>query len=327
MRTAIISDVHGNYPALASVIEDAGANSVDNFIFLGDYIFDMPFSNEVARLLMNLDNAHIVKGNKEGYLRNLAKDNQDNWTLNQFGGLYQTFRELPHEIYDFLDNLAEECYIPVKPGVSVYAAHFPINVKILSPKFFLLRSSYFHEKMLEEPFTHEQYLTEFSDLINCDELRPQIEQINADIILFGHNHLQSYGYCGDKLIINPGSCGLPLDFNPAAAYTILEITDNGFTVTEKRVAYDIETAINQAKKTAVYEKSKIWSEIVFLTLRTGRDYTRVFFDIAKKIAVSKDEPEANFSNSTVEEAYEIFIKERETPNYKIKNKISEDRVN
>ena len=49
MRIAIISDVHGNYPALLSVVEDAVSNHVDKFIFAGDYIFDLPFSNEVVR--------------------------------------------------------------------------------------------------------------------------------------------------------------------------------------------------------------------------------------------------------------------------------------
>jgi len=68
MRIAIISDVHGNYPTLVKVIEDAVANTVDKFIFAGDYIFDLPFSNEVVRLLMKLENAHIIKGNKENYL-------------------------------------------------------------------------------------------------------------------------------------------------------------------------------------------------------------------------------------------------------------------
>lgn len=37
MRFAIVSDIHGNLPALNAVIEDAGKNSIDTFIFVGDY--------------------------------------------------------------------------------------------------------------------------------------------------------------------------------------------------------------------------------------------------------------------------------------------------
>ena len=311
MRIAIISDVHGNYPALVKVIEDAVANKVDKFIFAGDYIFDLPFSNEVVRLLMKLENAHIIKGNKENYLKNLANDNQDNWTFDQFAVVYQTFRELTPDVYNFLINLDDECHIEITPGFSVYAAHFPVNIK-LTPKLALLGSANYRKRMLEKSFTHEQFLTEFNNLLNCDELKSQINKINADVIIFGHNHLQAYGYCGDKLIINPGSCGQPLEFDPTAPYTILEITDGGFNVTEKRVAYDIESMINQAKKSAMYEKGRIWGELVFLATRTGRDYFGVFFEIAHKIALSKNEKGAFFSNSTWDEAYQVFINRKQT---------------
>ena len=37
MRFAIISDVHGNLPALNAVLEDAKNSRVDKFIFVGDY--------------------------------------------------------------------------------------------------------------------------------------------------------------------------------------------------------------------------------------------------------------------------------------------------
>ena len=34
MRFAIISDIHGNLPALDAVLEDANNNNIDNFIFV-----------------------------------------------------------------------------------------------------------------------------------------------------------------------------------------------------------------------------------------------------------------------------------------------------
>ncbi|MCL2773462.1 MAG: metallophosphoesterase family protein [Oscillospiraceae bacterium] len=307
MKVAIISDVHGNYPALASVVDDAVSNNVEKFIFAGDYIFDLPFSNEVAKLLMNLDNAYIVKGNKEIRLNGLANDNQDNWTLNQFGNVYQTFRELSPYVYDFLNGLNNECYIRVNPDVSIYVNHFPEYIPRLSPVRELFSSSGFLKRMLEKPFSHEQFLEDFRDAVNRDEIKNQIEQIDANIIVFGHNHLQAYCYCGDKLIINPGSCGLPLDFNTAAPYTILEITDCGFDVTEKRVEYDVESVINESKKSLLYEKSVIYSEIVYLSLKEGREYIAILFEIARQIAASKNEQgAAGFSNSTWDEAYEVF---------------------
>ena len=304
MRIAIIADVHGNYPALVNVVEDAVANNADKFVFAGDYIFDLPFSNEVTRLLMKLENAYIVKGNKETYLSWLANDNQDNWIYNQMACVYQTFRELSPDALAFLDGLEEECRIELSPEVSLLAVHRFKNIKP-SPKN-NCSSSNFRKKMLNAPFTHEQFLSDFTELINGDEYKPHIDQIDANIIVYGHNHLQSYGYCGNKLIINPGSCGQPLDFNNAAPYTILEINGSELNVIEKRVTYDIESTIEQTKKSIMYEKGTIWSELVFLALRTGMDYFGIFFEIASQIASSKNEESAFFSNSTWDEAYEVF---------------------
>jgi len=322
MRIAIISDIHGNYPALVKVVEDAVSNGVDKFIFAGDYIFDLPFSNEVTRLLMKLKksgNAYIIKGNKEGYLSNLANDNQENWIYDQMGIIYQTFRELEPDVFDFLNCLDEECNITLSSGVSIHVVHSPSFFNALRTGLFktlaISSSSVFHKRMCEEPFTHEQFLSEFTDIVNSGECKSIINQIDANVIIFGHNHLQKYAYCGDKLIINPGSCGQPLDCNTAAAYTIIEETSGGFNVFEKRVAYDIEAMISQAKEAMTYQKGRIWSELVFLSLRTAKDHSRIFFDIAEQITVSKNKSNSNyirergslFDNDTWNEAYEVFI--------------------
>jgi len=37
MIYAIISDIHGNYPALRAVLEDAQRHNAEHFIFLGYY--------------------------------------------------------------------------------------------------------------------------------------------------------------------------------------------------------------------------------------------------------------------------------------------------
>jgi len=174
VKIAVISDIHGNYPALASVIDDAVSNNVDKFIFLGDYIFDLPFSNEVARFLMKMENSYIIKGNKETHMTMLAEDNQENWTHNQFGGIYQTFRGLSPDVYDFLNGLDEDCYIKLSPSISIYAIHIPSFIFKSSLKINCSSSNY-HKKMLEKPFTHEQFLSEFSDIVNSDECKAAIK--------------------------------------------------------------------------------------------------------------------------------------------------------
>ncbi len=308
MKFAIISDVHGNYPALVKVIEDANLNNVDRFIFIGDYIFDLPFSNDVVQYISKLKNADVILGNKETYLKGLSKDNQSSWVFDQMGALHQIYRELSTETKNFISTLKEEAYIPLESNNFIYASHYTKGMPQQAKKD--CGSASFHKKMLESPFSHEQFLEDFRMLINQDDYKKIFNEINAEIILFGHNHLQAYGYCNDKLIINPGSCGQPLDFDNRAAYTILEETHSGFNVIEKRVEYDIEATIQAAKKTKVYECGTIWCELVFLAMRTGRDYFGILFEMASEIASSKGEKGNFFTNETWQQAYNIFISTR-----------------
>jgi len=306
MKIAIISDVHGNYPALVNVVKDAKTNSVDKFIFIGDYIFDLPFSNEVTQLLMKIENSHIIKGNKETYLNELADDTLEKWKNKQFAGLIQTYNELAPDSIQFLSSLEDELFIQINPSTSIFAAHIPTFVKQLKKEN--ASSSTYRRKMYEKPFTHDQFLQNFSDSINSDECKSYINKIDANIYLFGHNHLQCFGYCGDKLVVNPGSCGQPLDFNNNAAYTILEINGTDISVHEKRVPYNVELTINQARNSVLYEKAPTWSLVTFVSLKTGIDHFGIFFEIANQIAVSKGEEENVFSDSTWEEASEEFVK-------------------
>ena len=304
LRIAIISDVHGNYPALVKVIEDARTSGVEQFVFLGDYIFDLPYPNEVTRLLMKIDNAHIIKGNKETYLAGLAESDQTDWIYDQIGGIYQTFRYLEPDAVKYLLDLKEEGYIQLDNGHRLFATHCLKSLKQKSKQN--CGSSVFHRKMLDGPFTHEDFLDDFRVLLQRDDIKYEIDSINASIIAFGHNHLQSYGYCNGKLVINPGSCGQPLDFNNDAAYTIIETTSEGYYIEEKRVKYDIDLLIEGAKLSALYENGKVWTELVFRALETGRDYFGIFFEIARNIAETKGEQGQFFSNYTWREAYEVF---------------------
>jgi predicted phosphodiesterase len=310
MRIAFISDVHGNISALKAVLDDARNNRAENFIFLGDYIFDLPFSNDVVDLLRGLRNAHFIKGNKETYLMKMTQQNQAGWVYEQLNALYYIYRTLKPDNFSFLSGLPEEAYIKLTPGCTVYATHKidlfhsrsdGDKVNALSAKFRERR-----HKLKSKGFAHDEYLTEFNDMINNPEAVNFFAGINADIVAFGHDHLQGYGYSTGKLVINPGSCGQPLDFNTAAPYTIVDIDNGAFTVTEKRVRYDVETVICETEQSELYRQASIWCELCFLALRTARDYYGLMFKTIDSVAALKNETAFPRSNETYREAYEEF---------------------
>ena len=312
MRTAIISDIHGNYPALMKVLEDARIECVDNYIFLGDYaVYDFPYGNEVAHELMKMENAYIIRGNKEDYMRGVRKDTP--YEINdRNAGLYASVRGLTQENFDYLHGLEDEMYIRLNPAALVYAKHFvPISATVdgnhLPNKF--CNNEIFRQAMSENPFTHEEFLAEYHNYINSDICLPYIQSIDANIIVFAHNHMQMHAYCGDKLIINPGSCGQPADCNNKAAYTILEVTSGGFNIIEKRVAYDIEAVVARTRSSSLY-KARVICELNIHDLRSGSMNTHLLTDIIKEVSAEKNEEYVGLwrcNDATYAEAGERFI--------------------
>ena len=61
---------------------------------------------------------------------------------------------------------------------------------------------------------------------------------DEDALIMGHTHIQHHEVYDDGIVLNPGSVGQPRDGDPRAAYAVLDLDD--LTVTEHRVAYDIE---------------------------------------------------------------------------------------
>jgi len=235
MKYAIISDVHGNYPALTKVLEDASLNKVDNFIFLGNYISDLPFSSEAVHTIMNLDNSYAVAGSKEILLRELQKVKQKDWIAEQLDSVCQTFRELPDEVKDYLIKLEEYLFIPLGSGKCIYVAH-ELRTSIRYTKNYY-SSTKSRKIILNSPFSRQEFRIEFSEFLKHDDLLSTLRHINASVFLYGHKHIQGYGYCNGKLIINPGSCGQSPDSDNRTSYTILEETANKFTVTERQLTY------------------------------------------------------------------------------------------
>ena len=65
MLYAVLSDIHGNLPALEKVLKNI--NNVDGYIILGDVVNCGPWSNECVDLVDSLNNCHKILGNHEEF--------------------------------------------------------------------------------------------------------------------------------------------------------------------------------------------------------------------------------------------------------------------
>lgn len=83
MNWAVISDVHGNLPALEAVLADSGSEA-GGFICLGDVVNYGPWSNECLELIVSLPGIVFLEGNHEALFLGKESVEDENPLVQQF---------------------------------------------------------------------------------------------------------------------------------------------------------------------------------------------------------------------------------------------------
>lgn len=273
MRLAILSDIHGNAPALRAVLEDIKKENIDQTIFLGDYFGEFSQPNEVFDLMRNHRRSFYVSGNKERYFEQEHFQDPSLWTYDQFQLLYWNHGVISPYNHAFMKSL------PVT-----------LNLKFSDTAFTMTHDGFdFFESVALKSFTSGNYAylmpaSKAAYLAYVDKtLRrspsflKELEAMKAQVILFGHSHIQWHAHIGGKWIINPGSVGMPLDMDPGAAYSIVEVKKGTIGVTEKVIAYDTQETIEALKANRLYSLCPFWSDMGIEQLETGCEFVSFFF--------------------------------------------------
>jgi len=215
MKIAILSDIHGNLPALEAVLDDIRKRKVDKLICLGDMIGKGPSSKEVIDLC-KAECDITVRGNWEGALSLSEWPLHLQWCINDMNQHHIDFiTSLPHSTEFYLGDML----------VRLFHAH---------PKNF---NRYFQDSPIEQ----RRELFDFNDLSEIKQL--------ANVTIYGDIHTTYLQMIDGRYLINTGSVGCPYDVTQAS-YLIIESGNTGksFNTQFIRVAYDIEKAVTTAKE-------------------------------------------------------------------------------
>ncbi|WP_116091363.1 metallophosphoesterase family protein [Sphingomonas crusticola] len=238
-RLAILSDIHGNLPALQAVLADAEQQGCEVFINLGDTLSGPLWPAETADFLMARDWPTIA-GNHERQLLTLPRDRMG--ASDRFARAQLNERQL--------------AWLAAQPATCDYA-----------PGIFLCHgtpgSDLIHYLLTVGPAG----IRAATD----DELLDRTGDRSEPLILCGHSHIPGERALGDgRRIANPGSVGLqafhddhPLPYtvengDPRARYAILEAG----VLTFRQIDYDHDDAAAKAAR----DGRPDWA----LALRTGR---------------------------------------------------------
>lgn len=218
MRLAVISDVHGNAPALDAVLEHLAGQHVDAIVCLGDHVSGPIDPAGAAKRLMGLS-AVAISGN------------HDRWTVDlklRGAGAVDRFArgQLSAEQIEWLAGLRPTATI----GDEVFACHGTPDDD-------------------ETPWLDNFYDGRTTTLPSEAEVAAHAEGIESAVILCGHTHIaRTLRLTDGRLIANPGSVGMQLvRGSPDAHYAIVEKGRRGWQTALIAVPYDTEAAARLAE--------------------------------------------------------------------------------
>ena len=189
MKIGIITDIHNNEIALEAVIKRLNEEKVDGIICCGDLIGIGPSPEETVQMIKNLPNLMAcVAGNHERYLTE-GMTLKSHMTLGEQAQHQWEHARLSEDSKAFIHELELEKRLIIHHKV-IHVIHYAMNDN----------KDYLH--LVKNP--------------SLAEIEQAYENIEADVILYGHQHSPSI-LKGKKRFINPGSVGCPGDSTVARA--------------------------------------------------------------------------------------------------------------
>ncbi|PKM54836.1 MAG: hypothetical protein CVV00_06555 [Firmicutes bacterium HGW-Firmicutes-5] len=232
MRTAILSDIHGNDVAFEAIVEDMKQQNINNVIFLGDLVAKGPQPKEVFERMRALKPFVWLKGNTDAWLDDALSDI-----------LPTTKKEiLLLDYYDYMVHRLEgedmDHLIGLKKTNHLHIEHYDILC------------------VHGSPLGMEDTMDPFE---KAEKLDRQLEYTQEGVVLFGHTHKQLSHRHHIHRLINPGAVGVCNYKNDArAAYAIMD-TNIGFNVELRQVDYDLDLVYKIASERAFPNMEDYWN--------------------------------------------------------------------
>lgn len=197
-KIAVITDIHGNSPALNAVLQDISSRGVDHIYCLGDVVGIGPDSNQVLDLLLSRNDVYFVVGNHDLALMAAFHDEEA-----------PRGHQNERKHHQWLADRINPAYIK---SMSNWPKQHIIN--------------YFNKQLL---FTH--YHLDQNNWFLPIEKSPTTESLDQiyketkyKLVCFGHHHIVHDFVSGERDYFNPGSLGC-YD-KPLARYGIVTLMEN-----------------------------------------------------------------------------------------------------
>lgn len=246
MRVAVLSDIHGVLPALESVLAEPEVRAADQIVLTGDLAAG-PQPVETLDLLRGLGGrASWVRGNADRELVSLA------------GGGTST---IP-------DPIGPWAAAALRPDQVELLAGLPLTAELDLGGFG--RTVFCHAT----PRDDEEVVLVDSALERWAEVFGTLGGTVSTVVC-GHTHMPYTRLVDRRLVINPGSVGMP--YGGAGAHFVLLDGDRpGGRVTIGRSTFDLDAACARVAAESGYPDAARWADYFLRSRASDADALRLF---------------------------------------------------
>lgn len=295
MKIGIMSDIHSNIYAFKAAAEYLENLKCDEYIFLGDYISDTPYTREALDFLYKFIESHkctLLRGNREDYFidqrRFIKEDNKEKIWINNSasGNLLYSYEQINDSDIDFLESLPIS-FIYKKEGYpDIICAH-------------------------GSPSSSRELLQ-----FDGDNTKEWLSKIEEDYLLCAHTHYPGELVIGNKHYFNSGCIGIAIgDFGYAQCMSIEgEYGKQNWDAAFYKVPYDNTKVAKDMMECGLLERAPWFINANIETILTGAD--KAAHMVHRAIELSKKAGETYTWPLIDDKYFEIAARELKIPDYR-----------
>lgn len=246
-RLAVISDIHGNLPALEAVMKALRTHAPDQVVVVGDMINWGPFSAEVLEIV-TAQRWSVVRGNNEYYLLDYQSDRMPvEW--------------LRYELLPWLDDQLNKSWLG-------YLAGLPDSISLRFPDAPTI--------YVTHGIPHNPWEAVFPDSRE-ERIAEWFGDVEETTCLLGHSHVPMDRRIGRWHLFNSGSVGVPLFGKTLASFIILDGDRSGWQGQFFEVPFDNTRVFEAFRQQDFYARCGITARLVSLEFERCQLILHPFF--------------------------------------------------
>jgi len=258
-RIAVLSDIHGNVPALEAVIDDVRRQGVDEILVGGDLVGRGPEGSKVVSVIRDLGWRSVV-GNHEEYLLAFRRRQvpEEWWGLEE----WKASRFMAGELSD-------------EDVETIAALPFSFTAET-APDLRLVHGS------------PEASNDGIGPWLSDEEVGNRFDLVEEGLLVCAHTHRPQVWRVRGGMVVNVGAVGLPFNRDCRAQYAIFTSSSAGWEVELRQVEYDLGAIFQIYERSGFLAEGGVTAALLRLELEHATPFLVPFLFWAGQTGVPKD---------------------------------------